>query len=111
MSTNRRIVIKAPGDAQIVEGPLPTLPSEEWMLVKTTAVALNPTDWKHVELANIFKCVGAGVGCDYAGVVVKVGSGVTKAFKEGDRVTGPVRGRLVCIFCVAKRSLLTRVIQ
>ena len=31
-------------------------------------------------------------GCDYAGVVVKVGDQVTKSFKEGDRVAGVAHG-------------------
>jgi NADPH:quinone reductase-like Zn-dependent oxidoreductase len=31
-------------------------------------------------------------GCDYAGTVVKVGSNVTKRFKEGDRVAGVAHG-------------------
>lgn len=85
--TTRAIVIKSPGQAVIEEVPTPRL-RDEYILIKTKAVALNPTDWKHVE-----GTFGAGrVGCDYAGVVVEVGKGVTKDFKPGDRIAGFCHG-------------------
>lgn len=62
---------------------------DDFILVKATAVALNPTDWKHIDYFNI---VGARVGCDYAGTVLEVGAKVTKDFKKGDRVAGVVHG-------------------
>jgi NADPH:quinone reductase-like Zn-dependent oxidoreductase len=92
MALNRRIVTKMPDVAHIVEGAIPSLPADDYILVKTTAVGLNPTDWKHIELAHIFNCIGCGVGCDYAGIVEMVGPGVTKDFKKGDRICGPVSG-------------------
>jgi NADPH:quinone reductase-like Zn-dependent oxidoreductase len=58
-------------------------------LVKIKAVALNPTDWKHVDFLT---SNGARIGCDYAGVVEEAGSKVTKGLKKGDRVTGFVHG-------------------
>lgn len=62
---------------------------DNYILVETYAVALNPTDWKHVDyLAS----PGARVGCDYAGTVLEVGSGVTKDLKIGDRVAGFCHG-------------------
>lgn len=48
-------------------------------------MAVNPTDWAHVDSLSD---AGAVVGCDYAGVVVEVGKAVTKPFKKGDRVAG-----------------------
>ncbi|KAL8388036.1 hypothetical protein RB595_009500 [Gaeumannomyces hyphopodioides] len=85
--TVRAVVIKGQGQAAIEEVPTPRL-RDEYILIKTTAVALNPTDWKHVE-----GTFGAGrVGCDYAGVVVEVGKGVTKDFKPGDRIAGFCHG-------------------
>jgi NADPH:quinone reductase-like Zn-dependent oxidoreductase len=60
------------------------------ILVKVNSIALNPTDWKH-----IWRQLGApgGIsGCDYSGTVVKVGSGVTKAFSPGDRICGCAHG-------------------
>lgn len=65
--------------------PLPKL-RDDYLLVKTTAVALNPTDAKAIAL-------GRGApnelsGCDFAGIVQEVGSSVTKEWKKGDRVFG-----------------------
>jgi NADPH:quinone reductase-like Zn-dependent oxidoreductase len=80
-----------PGQAGVVtDAPIPKLPSPEWILIKTVAVALNPTDWKHVE--SMSESTKATVGCDFAGVVEEVGSAVTKSFKKGDRVAGFVHG-------------------
>ncbi|KAJ3531832.1 hypothetical protein NM208_g8107 [Fusarium decemcellulare] len=92
MSENQAIKTVAAGDAQIVDAPIPALPAEDYILVRTTAVAINPTDWKHIDLADSLGCVNSWVGCDYAGIVEKVGSGVTKDFKKGDRICGPVNG-------------------
>lgn len=70
--------------AELQDVPVPKL-RDDYVLVKVEAVALNPTDWKHVDyLAN----PGATVGCDYAGVVEEVGSAVQKKFSKGDRIAG-----------------------
>ncbi|KAL7940968.1 GroES-like protein [Trichoderma barbatum] len=52
------------------------------MLCRVHAVGLNPYDAKIVDYSNTPGAVG---GCDFAGIVVSVGSGVTR-FKTGDRV-------------------------
>ncbi|KAJ4300629.1 hypothetical protein N0V88_003313 [Collariella sp. IMI 366227] len=85
----KAVVITRPGTAEVKTVPLPTLP-DDYILVRTTAVALNPTDWKHVQ--GVGQNTGSIVGCDYAGVVEQVGSKVTKAFAKGDRVAGMVHG-------------------
>jgi hypothetical protein len=61
---------------------------DDYILVKTVAVALNPTDWKHI--AGGIAAEEGLSGCDYAGVVEEVGKSVTKAFKKGDRICGCV---------------------
>ncbi|KAJ6436751.1 ribonuclease H [Purpureocillium lavendulum] len=53
------------------------------------AVAVNPCDWKQVDGLG---SPGTLLGCDYAGVVEEVASGVHKIFEKGDRVCGIVHG-------------------
>ena len=66
---------------------------EGYVVVKTKAVALNPTDWKHIELWGLpeFDTI---VGCDVAGIVVDIGPGVSEKskVKKGDLVAGMVHG-------------------
>jgi NADPH:quinone reductase-like Zn-dependent oxidoreductase len=58
--------------------------------VKVDSIALNPTDWKHISRKSAPP--GSLSGCDYAGIVVQVGSGVTKSFSPGDRIAGCAHG-------------------
>ncbi|KAJ5482158.1 hypothetical protein N7475_000970 [Penicillium sp. IBT 31633x] len=89
MTTQTAIIVHEPGSARLVKNlPAPELP-EDYILVKTKAVALNPTDWRHIDFVP---CSGATVGCDYSGIVEAVGPRVKKAFKKGDRVAGFVHG-------------------
>ncbi|KAF4627764.1 hypothetical protein G7Y89_g10386 [Cudoniella acicularis] len=90
MSKNHAIVVEKPGEAIKTEVSIPKL-RDDYILVKVKAVALNPTDWKHVDFLASH---GARIGCDYSGVVEEVGSKVIKDFKKGDRVTGMVHGVL-----------------
>ncbi|KAJ9644995.1 hypothetical protein H2204_001457 [Knufia peltigerae] len=69
--------------------PKPKL-RDDCVLVKVIAVALNPTDWKH--LAGRLVPDGCLLGCDFAGYVEEVGKGVTKVYSKGDRVAGTVHG-------------------
>lgn len=68
--------------------PIPSL-RDDYIRVKTVAVALNPTDWKHIDF---LAPRGVIVGCDYAGIVEEVGPKVKKQFKKGDRICGFVHG-------------------
>ncbi|KAJ5890494.1 uncharacterized protein N7473_006722 [Penicillium subrubescens] len=89
MTTQRAIIVQEAGRAILVQdAPVPELP-DNYILVKTKAVALNPTDWRHIDFVS---CNGATVGCDYSGIVEAVGAGVKKSFKKGDRVAGFVHG-------------------
>ncbi|KAI1296129.1 GroES-like protein [Xylaria venustula] len=58
------------------------VPKPGMMLCRVHSVALSPYDAKIVDYSNTPGAVG---GCDFAGIVVGVGQGVTR-FKEGDRV-------------------------
>ena len=64
---------------------------DDYLLVRTKAVGLNPTDWKHIHYFGDVSA-GARVGCDYVGIVEEVGSKVTKSFAKGDRVCGMAHG-------------------
>ncbi|EKG14044.1 Alcohol dehydrogenase superfamily zinc-containing [Macrophomina phaseolina MS6] len=88
MALQRAIQIQGPKVAKLVsDAPIPKL-REGYLRVKTVAVALNPTDWKHIDF---LASKGAIVGCDYSGIVEEVGPGVT-GFSAGDRVAGFVHG-------------------
>ena len=87
----RAIQTSAPGLAVI--NPSATEPSlsakPNFLRVRVKAIALNPTDWKHIDR---FSGPDQTVGCDYAGEVLEVGPGVTKDLKKGDRVAGFAHG-------------------
>lgn len=69
------------------------------VLVKTTAVALNPVDYK---MAAAYPCPGAVIGTDFAGIVARVADDFpdgddgneakTVSFAVGDQVFGAVVG-------------------
>ncbi|KIM99671.1 hypothetical protein OIDMADRAFT_42719 [Oidiodendron maius Zn] len=88
-NAQRAVVVVALKKAELIsDRPVPTL-RDDYILVKTVAVALNPTDWKHVDY---FAPPEALIGCDYAGIVEEVGKDVKKPFKKGDRVCGFAHG-------------------
>jgi len=74
---------------EVKEVPIPSLDKDE-ILIRTSAVTLNPTDWKHVAFLSP---PGVIVGCDFAGVVEELGQDVKNtSIKKGDRVAGFVHG-------------------
>ena len=85
-----------------------------YVLCKVDSIALNPTDWKHIQGERAAK---NGIsGCDFSGTVVEVGPQVTKSLKAGDRVAGTTHGANYsqsedgCFseYCVAKGDLLVK---
>ena len=89
MATQKAIEIKGPREAQFTtQRPKPTL-RDDYILIKTVAVALNPTDWKHIDF---MPTAGALSGCDYAGIVEEVGTKVDKPFRKGDSICGFCHG-------------------
>jgi NADPH:quinone reductase-like Zn-dependent oxidoreductase len=81
---NLGLIRQKAGHAELLPTLVPKLP-EDYLLVRTVAIALNPTDW-----TTLYAIGDAGtlVGCDYAGIVEEVGKAVAKSFKKGDRVAG-----------------------
>ncbi|KAI0457606.1 putative zinc-binding oxidoreductase ToxD [Xylaria acuta] len=72
------------GNAVLQPIPIPQL-RDDYILVRTVTVALNPTDWTTLDAPGDN---GTLVGCDYAGTVEEVGRAVTQNFKKGDRIAG-----------------------
>src|SRR5436190_13082209 len=86
--TQKAIIQGNGGEIVISENvALPQLEPDQ-VLVKTVAVALNPTD--HKTHSN-FPSPGAIMGCDFAGRVVAVGTKVVN-LRIGDQVCGAVHG-------------------
>src|ERR1700739_2218835 len=89
MATQKAVVIQGPGEAKVVaDAPIPK-PEKDFIKVKTVSVALNPSDWKHIDWRADKNAV---VGFDYAGYVEEVGPDVKKQFQKGDRVLGFTHG-------------------
>lgn len=84
----KAIIVTGEREAGIRDVAVPEIP-EGALLVKVKALALNPTDWKHVHYG--IADVGALCGCDFSGVVEELGPGV-KDYKKGDRVFGVCHG-------------------
>jgi len=74
---------------KVQEVSIPELKPNE-ILLKTRAVGLNPTDWKHLQ--GLSK-PGAILGCDFVGEVVKIGDAVPPGeVNEGEVRWGFMRG-------------------
>ncbi|RBR14064.1 uncharacterized protein FIESC28_07914 [Fusarium coffeatum] len=73
---------------EVKPSPYPD-PQDDEVILKNHAISLNPVDCAQQKLGTAFPWLKfpAILGCDVAGQVVAVGSGVTK-FKVGDRVAG-----------------------
>jgi NADPH:quinone reductase-like Zn-dependent oxidoreductase len=92
MTTQNRGIVKiAQGKAIFTEVPLPKL-RDDTLLIKTIAVAINPTDWQTVDEAPKTPQTRLLLGVDGAGIVVEVGSKVPGNFKKGDRIAGGSHG-------------------
>src|SRR3954466_651708 len=88
---NRGIVKIAKGEAILTSIPIPKL-RDDYILIKTISVALNPADWQTLDEEFVPGTTRSLLGIDAAGIVVEVGKSVTKSFKKGDRVTGFAHG-------------------
>ncbi|KAF2166965.1 hypothetical protein M409DRAFT_23010 [Zasmidium cellare ATCC 36951] len=85
---NFALIRKDTGIATLQPRPIPTL-APDYLLVRTVAIALNPTDWTTLDAPGL---PGSVVGCDYAGVVEAVGSECRDRWNVGDRVAGFAHG-------------------
>ncbi|PSB03647.1 zinc-dependent alcohol dehydrogenase family protein [Merismopedia glauca] len=85
----KAIVMTAPGKPDVLElreVPQPTIQNPSEILVKLHAAGVNPIDTKLRQRGTFYPdLMPAILGCDGAGEVVEVGTGVVK-FRGGDRV-------------------------
>ncbi|TGO69992.1 hypothetical protein BELL_0747g00020 [Botrytis elliptica] len=89
---NYGIVKTAVGEGRLQPIPIPRL-RDDYVLVKTIAVAINPTDWQTVDEKSSPRTKGpTRLGCDFAGIVVEIGRGVEKEWKKGERIAGMAHG-------------------
>ena len=88
---NRGLVKTGKGCAAITNLALPSL-RDDYILIKTVAVALNPADWQNLEEDFEPGAKPMLIGNDAAGIVEAVGENVTNRLKKGDRVMCVVHG-------------------
>ncbi|KAB8210546.1 chaperonin 10-like protein [Aspergillus parasiticus] len=85
----KAIVLNGTNATVVCSQPIPKL-RDDYLLVKTVAVALNPTDCKAISQGRGAK--DGLAGCDFAGIVEEIGPAVTKRWNKGDRVCGCTHG-------------------
>lgn len=86
LKTRKALKCFGPKTAKVVgDAPVPECP-EDHILVKVHSIALNPTDWKHIDLIAQ-PGYHHTIGCDYCGTILSIGPSVTKPFSPGDRIT------------------------
>jgi NADPH:quinone reductase-like Zn-dependent oxidoreductase len=96
------------GDLETLEKEVPPLPANE-ILVKVHAASINPLDiqlWRSGLVAVV--AGDKGMGKDFSGTVVAVGSGV-KGWTEGDDVFG-LLFHVVCLHSSILSEKLLRVV-
>ncbi|GMG05585.1 unnamed protein product [Aspergillus oryzae] len=85
----KAIVLNGTNATVVYSQPIPKL-RDDYLLIKTVAVALNPTDCKAISQGRGAK--DGLAGCDLAGIVEEIGPVVTKRWNKGDRVCGCTHG-------------------
>lgn len=84
--TNTALLVVAKGRYEIRESyDFPTLNHDGEVIIRTRAVGLNPIDWKSVDYGFCLPEFPWITGREMAGVVEKVGAGVT-TLQPGQRV-------------------------
>jgi len=84
---------EAGASLEVGDAPMPT-PGLGQIVVKNSAIAINPLDWHMQEHGVFVQQWPAAFGCDVAGEVHEVGPSVVR-FQKGDRVIGYVQ--LLCM--------------
>lgn len=82
------LVVQGKGAAQVEQVDTPKASGAN-VLIRVHNVALNPTDWKHLDF---FGVKGATLGSDFVGTVVEKGPDDKSDLAVGTRVAGMVHG-------------------
>lgn len=90
MAEPKALICTSVGKVEIKTVSKPTPPPGH-VLVKTKAVALNPTDYKSIHEPH-GSAVGKRPGVDFSGIIEAVGANVTRPWATGDLVAGSVFG-------------------
>src|SRR5262245_51221134 len=107
MPSMQAILFYSPGDARLVEEPIPT-PGPGELLVKVGAALTCGTDLKSYRRGHprIFKSLPSPFGHEFAGVVAELGAGVER-FAVGQRVVAANSAPCgECAFCREERESL-----
>ncbi|KAJ5115074.1 hypothetical protein NUU61_000833 [Penicillium alfredii] len=94
MPSNTAAFLVGPGKPLEVKSAEYIAPAEHQLVIKNSAIAINPVDWKMQQLGTkMFPWMAFPhiLGSDIAGEVAEIGPGVTR-FKAGDRVCGLGQG-------------------
>ncbi|EED81534.1 predicted protein [Postia placenta Mad-698-R] len=83
----KALVVQEDKTVAVLDHPVPAVGDDD-ILVRTVAVAQNPTDWKFVDHVTR---AGTILGCDFSGYVVQAGKNVASP-AVGDHVAGFVQG-------------------
>jgi alcohol dehydrogenase len=84
----RAVVYESPGTVRLVEKPDPTIQAPEDIIVRVTTASICGSDLHIMHGRTPGVQPGTIIGHEFVGVVVEVGSAVTR-FKSGDRVICP----------------------
>jgi aspyridone synthetase trans-acting enoyl reductase len=87
-STQRALKVKGAGAINLEESCPVLAPRADEVLVRIKAIALNPFDWKSLDMSP---APGSTWGCDFSGIVVECGKNVI-GFAQGDLVAGAAPG-------------------
>lgn len=91
------LIMRGKGEADVQHDLGIPSPDPGQILIRTRAVALNPSDWMAWD--SFFR-PGAGMGYDFAGEVVDIGDGTSQRWSVGDHVAGLVHAsRLHYSYC------------
>ncbi|KEP53701.1 putative zinc-binding oxidoreductase ToxD [Rhizoctonia solani 123E] len=87
--TMKALTVQAGKKVELQDIPVPALEPNE-VLIRVHSVAQNPTDWK--PQYSCLKAPGNIIGCDFSGIVVKLGPNSISRVNVGDTVAAFVHG-------------------